>query len=96
MRGVRLHAWIFAAGALGLVGANALTDGDYWWSIWPILVWGMALGAHYSVRKARSVDESWAEERAADVHSKSYDAGHMDDIAKRYDPGKPGQPDKPD
>jgi hypothetical protein len=35
------------------------------------------------VFKARSVDESWVEERTADLRSKSYDAGHIDDIAER-------------
>jgi hypothetical protein len=35
------------------------------------------------VYKARTVGEGWAEERAADLRSKSYDAGHIDDIAER-------------
>jgi len=36
---------------------------------------------HYLVHKSRTVDESWVEERTADLHSKSYDAGHIDRIA---------------
>jgi hypothetical protein len=36
---------------------------------------------HYLVYKARTVDESWVEKRTADLHSKSYDAGHIDSIA---------------
>jgi hypothetical protein len=39
------------------------------------------------------VDEGWAEERIADLHSKSYDAHHMDSIIERYD-AKPPQPKK--
>jgi hypothetical protein len=35
------------------------------------------------VYKTRSVDEAWVEERTADLHSKAYDAGQIDDIAAR-------------
>jgi hypothetical protein len=41
------------------------------------------------VCKARSVDESWVSERTADLRSKSYDASHIDDIAKRSRGGAP-------
>jgi len=39
---------------------------------------------HYLIYKARTVDESWVEERTADLHSKSYDAHHMDRIAQDH------------
>lgn len=39
------------------------------------------LAVHYLIHKAMTVDEAWVEERAADLHSKSYDAGHIDQIA---------------
>ena len=39
------------------------------------------LAVHYLVHKSRTVDESWVEERTADLHSKSYDASHIDRIA---------------
>lgn len=39
------------------------------------------LAVHYLVHKSRTVDETWVEERTADLHSKSYDAGHIDRIA---------------
>jgi hypothetical protein len=42
----------------------------------------VALGAHYLIYKSRTVDESWADERTADLRSKSYDAGHIDVIAR--------------
>ena len=45
----------------------------------------MVLAVHYFAYKARTVDERWAETRAADVHSKSYDASHIDSIAERYE-----------
>lgn len=96
MRGLRVHAWTFGAGAFCLAGANWLTGGP-WWSFWPIALWSVALALHYLVCKARTVSERWAEERAADLHSKSYDASHIDSIVKRYDvkTGKPPGNDTP-
>ena len=50
---------------------------------------------HYLIYKARTVDDGWVEERSAELHSKSYDAHHIDSIVDRYDvkakepPGKP-------
>jgi len=41
----------------------------------------VVLAVHYLVHKTRTVDERWAEDRAAELHSKSYDAGHIDQIA---------------
>ena len=40
------------------------------------------LAVHYLIHKSRTVDDAWVEERTADLHSKSYDAGHMDQIAE--------------
>lgn len=77
---LRLHAWAFAAGALALSAANWFT-GAPWWSFWPLAAWALLLAAHYLARKSRSVDEHWAQERAAEVHAKSYDADHIDRIA---------------
>ena len=65
------------------------------WSAWPIGLWALALGVHYLFYKTRNVNERWANERAADLHSKSYDASHIDDIAARYDGKKPERPDNP-
>jgi hypothetical protein len=90
----RIHAVAFAAGVIVLAAVDFLTSRSGW-SLWPIALWAAAFTAHYFYRKARSVDEHWAEERAADLHSKSYDASHIDSIAERYD-GKAGPPqDKP-
>jgi len=62
-------------------------EGGSWWSFWPLAAWGVVLGMHYLVYKARTVDEAWVEERTADLHSKSYDAAHIDAIAaERRDP----------
>lgn len=80
-RAFRWHAWTYAAGAAILVLANVLTGGG-WWSFWPLAVWGVALTAHYLVHKTGTVDDAWVEERTADLHSRSYDAGHIDQIAE--------------
>ena len=81
MSAFRWHAWAYVAGACVLSVANWLT-GAPWWSFWPLAGWGVALAAHYLFRKSRTVDEAWVEERTADLHSKSYDAGHIDQIAE--------------
>lgn len=47
------------------------------------------LGVHYLVYKSRTVDETWAAERTADLRSKSYDAGHIDAIAREYGRDEP-------
>jgi hypothetical protein len=52
---------------------------------------------HYLIYKARTVDDRWVEERTADLHSKSYDAHHIDTIVGRHDtkpPQGPAQPQK--
>lgn len=76
----RRHAWAYAVAACALIAANGYTGGT-WWSFWPLAIWGVAFAVHYLIYKARTVDESWVEGRTADLHSKSYDAGHIDQIA---------------
>jgi hypothetical protein len=39
------------------------------------------LAVHLLAYKAGTVDEDWVAERTADLRSKSYDAGHIDQIA---------------
>jgi 2TM domain-containing protein len=75
-----------------LVLADFLTSAS-WWSFWPIALWGTAFAGHYLIYKARTVDESWVEERTANLHSKSYDASHIDRIAEDYG-GKAADADK--
>jgi hypothetical protein len=80
MSAFRWHARAYVAGAVALSIANWLT-GAPWWSFWPLAGWGVLLGGHYLFHKTRTVNEAWVEERTADLHSKSYDAGHIDKIA---------------
>ena len=89
---LRRHAWAYVAAACALITANWFT-GAPWWSFWPLAAWGVALGVHYLIYKARTVDEAWAEERTADLHSKSYDASHIDRIAADHG-GKTADRDK--
>jgi len=93
-RAVRIHVWAFCAGVMALALANWLSGGP-WWSFWPIVAWSVALSGHYFVHRARAADERWAEQRAADLRAKSYDASHIDSIAERYDVKASGPPQKP-
>jgi hypothetical protein len=93
-RGFRIHAVAFVAGVIALATADYLIAKS-WWSLWPIALWSVAFAVHYFYRKARSVDDGWAEARAAELRSKSYDASHIDSIAERYDAKTPEQEEKP-
>jgi hypothetical protein len=79
----RLHLWAFVLVNLALNAANWFV-GDDWWAFWPLVVWGLVLGAHYLVHKSRRVDQRWVDERTDDVRSKSYDRAHIDSIESRY------------
>ena len=79
MTAFRWHAWAYGAGACILSAANWFT-GAPWWSFWPLAGWGVVLAGHYLFQKSRKVDAAWVDERTADLHSKSYDAGHIDRI----------------
>ena len=80
---MRRHIAAFLAVAGGLVALNWALGG-YWWSLWVAAAWGAALAVHALILRSRAADEDWAEARAADLHSKSYDASHIDSIADRY------------
>jgi len=55
----------------------------------------VVLAVHYLVYKTRTVDEDWVAERTADLHSKSYDAHHIDTIVGRHDTKPPQAPAQP-
>lgn len=75
----RPHLYIYLAVNAGLTGINVAT-GAPWWAVWPLVLWGMLLMLHFLYCRATTVDETWVEERTLDLRSKSYDAGHIDDI----------------
>jgi adenylate cyclase len=45
--GFRRHATLYVAMNLLLIAIWAITSRGYFWPIWPILGWGVGLGAHY-------------------------------------------------
>ena len=50
-----------------------------------MLITGLIYALHYLVYKASVIDDDWVDARAADLHYKSYDQGHIDFIAERHD-----------
>src|SRR3712207_6890238 len=49
IKGFYIHASVFVVVNLGLFVINALTSGlagGVWWFYWPLLGWGIGLGAH--------------------------------------------------
>ena len=59
-RGFGVHATVYVAVNLLLIAVWAITSRGYFWPIWPILGWGVGLGANYwsvFLRKPISDDE---------------------------------------
>jgi hypothetical protein len=49
IKGFYIHASVFVVVNIGLFVINALTSGlasGVWWFYWPLLGWGIGLGAH--------------------------------------------------
>ena len=88
-RSFRWHGAAFVAVNLVLTAANAVS-GPPWWALWPLLATGLLLAAHYFCRKALTVDERWAEERALELNLKSYDRSHIEDIKSRQADSRDG------
>lgn len=83
-RTFRRHLLAFIAGNVLLTAANVAT-GAPWWAFWPFIVWTVALAVHYLVYKTTTIDKDWVEIRADELREKSYDRGHIDSIASRYE-----------
>lgn len=79
------HLLVFLVANSALTGANIYT-GSPWWAFWPLVIWSVLIMLHYLYHRATSVDESWVEERTLDLRSKSYDAGHIDEIREHPSP----------
>jgi len=79
MSAFRLHAWAFVLVNAVLTGINVY-GGPPWWAFWPLVVWGLVFMVHFFFHRAAAADDAWVEERTLDLHSKSYDAAHIDDI----------------
>jgi MFS family permease len=74
----RPHFAVFLAAALGLL-VLAVTTG-WRWTYWTAMVWGILLLVHYLIYKTRTVDERWVAERTEELHLKSYDRDHIQNI----------------
>lgn len=80
----RWNATAFAVVSTILIAANIYTGGGVW-SFWPLFVWGTLLALHFFIVNSIDVDEKWVTERVDQLHYRSYDQGHIDDIGKRVD-----------
>jgi len=82
------HLLVYAAAWVALYVAKSLwLPGD--WFFWLMLVWAAALLVHYLVVKTFSVDESWADARAADLRMRSYDIKHVSQVIDSAVDGDP-------
>ena len=81
-RAFKPHVYAYLIVNAALTGVNVYA-GAPWWAVWPLVLWGMLLMLHFLYCRATTVDEAWVEERTLDLRSKSYDAGHIDDIRNR-------------
>lgn len=82
-RYLRIHLRAYAAAAVPFVIVNLVAAGGGWF-FWPVVVWGVFVIVHYMYVKSLTIDNGWAQRRARDVTGKAYDAGHIEDIHKRY------------
>lgn len=77
----RPHFLVFLVAGIGVLALAAATD--WRWMYWVPLVWGLLLLSHYLVYKARTVDERWVDERTEELHLKSYDRDHIQNIRSK-------------
>lgn len=68
---------------IGSLNLYNIIDGAPWWALWPSLIWGFVLTVHVCIVRSITVDESWVDQRAADLREHSYDFGHMHDLQHR-------------
>ena len=80
--GFRPHFLVYLATGLGMFALAAATG--WRWMTWVMLVWGIVLLVHYLVYKTRTVDERWVEERTEELHLKSYDRDHIQNIRSQH------------
>ena len=83
-KGFPTHFRVFAVVVVLLIGANlAFSLGLP--IFWPIAAWSVALAIRYFIASALVLDDDWVQEKTVDLHSRSYDFGHIDDIRDRVD-----------
>lgn len=80
--GFRPHFRVYLAAGLAAIALAAATGPR--WPFWVMLVWGLVLLVHYLVYKTRTVDDRWVEERTEELHLKSYDRDHIQNIRSQH------------
>ena len=84
VHGFRVHVVAYAIGNGLLVVIDFLTPGS-WWFFWPMFGWGIGIAMHWLYVRSVNIDDDWAERRTEDIRQKAYDAGHIEEIEKRYE-----------
>jgi hypothetical protein len=46
LRGFYIHALVYVLVNVALIGLNSMLPQGGWWSVWPLLGWGIGLAAH--------------------------------------------------
>jgi hypothetical protein len=46
LRGFYVHLAIYVVVITGIALINWVTNPDYWWVVWPMIGWGIGIGAH--------------------------------------------------
>jgi hypothetical protein len=76
------HVALFVLANASAIALNAAM-GRPWWALW-VAVGSLALlGLHYLLYKIMTIDEAWVDARAEEVHLKSYDRGHIQEMSER-------------
>lgn len=78
----RWHAGLAALVTSTAVAAN-IAMGPPGWSLWVVVGAIALLGPHYLLYKIMTIDEAWVDARSEEIHLKSYDRGHIQDISGR-------------
>lgn len=83
-RGYGWHRAVFIGLNVVITVVN-IWMGPPWWGLWPLLITGALFTLHYLIYKTSMVDETWVDERAADLYDRSYDQGHINSIADQHE-----------
>lgn len=86
-RAVQIYPWhrlVFIT-LNGLITAINIWTGPPWWGLWPLVITGAVFIVHFLIYRVVTIDEQWVDERAVDVYDRSYDQGHIANIAGRHD-----------
>ena len=82
-RALRNHFMGYAGVGILLFAVDLVTSGPVWF-YWPVMAWGVVIGAHWLYCKSLAVDDDWADRRAGELRYKSYDLGHIQQIEESY------------